>query len=436
MVSKKGHKLYKIAKKNILGGCMLISKKPEFILPNQWPTYYSRAHKTYLWDIDNKRYLDMMFYVGQSTLGYSNSTIDNKVVEKLKNGNISSLNCPEEVELSKILIQLHPWAGKVKFAKSGGEANAIAIRIARAASKKDKIAICGYHGWHDWYLSVNLKNKQNLNDHLIKGLDPIGVPKNLKETVFPFKYGDFKALKKICHNNKIAAVKMEIARNTEPDIKFLKNVRALTRKLGIILIFDECTSGFRRNLGGYHMLTDVKPDMCMLGKAIANGYPLTAVLGKNRIMNKAKKSFISSTFWTERSGYVAAIETIKLMKKIKSWKILKKNGDYINKKWKMLAEKHKLPISISGISSITSFNFNSKNNLAYKNYITQEMLKSKILATNLIYINVFHTKKMIDLYIKKLDKIFKKIKFFEKNNINIKKYINGPLSVTNFERLN
>ena len=172
----------------------------------------------------------MMCYVGQNTLGYNHNDIDNEVIKKIKLGNMSTLNSPEEVELAEELLRIHSWADMVKFARSGGEANAMAIRIARAASRKDNIAICGYHGWHDWYLSVNLKNKNDLNDHLLPELKPIGVPKKLINTTHAFNYGDIDQLYQIIKKHDLAAIKMEVGRSSLPDINFLKVVRQLTRK--------------------------------------------------------------------------------------------------------------------------------------------------------------------------------------------------------------
>ena len=277
-----GQRLYKKAKNIILGGNMLLSKRPEMFLPDLWPSYFSKSKNIDVWDLDKNRYIDFIFAVGQSTLGYSNSIIDKKVSKSIKRGNMTTFNCPEEVELSKKLIELHPWANMCKFARSGGEANAIAIRIARAASRKDGVAICGYHGWHDWYLSVNLRGKDKLSQHLLSGLDPNGVPKNLKNTVHPFNYGNINQLKKIIKNKNIGVIKMEVARNSLPDINFLKEVRKLANKNKIVLVFDECTSGFRRNLGGMHMLYGVYPDIAMFGKALGNGYAITAVIGKKK----------------------------------------------------------------------------------------------------------------------------------------------------------
>ena len=358
----KGQKLYSKAKKIILNGNMLLSKKPELTLPKYWPSYFKKTKNLHVWDLNNKKYIDMMCFVGQNILGYSNKIIDEYVTKFAKKGNMSTLNCPEEVELAQKLIDLHPWAGMAKFTRSGGEANAVSIRIARAATGKDHVAICGYHGWHDWYLSVNLKNKNQLNDHLLPGLTPAGVPTQLKGTNHPFKYGDFEEIKRITKKYKLAAIKMEVGRGTLPDKKFLKKVRNLASKKKIILIFDECTSGFRRNLGGLHLKEKIYPDLCIYGKALGNGYAIAAVLGKKSIMKKAEKSFISSTFWTERIGFVAGIKTLEIMKNKKSWNQIIAAGKYINKKWLELARKYNIKISISGIESITSFNFISKNN--------------------------------------------------------------------------
>jgi glutamate-1-semialdehyde 2,1-aminomutase len=196
-----------------------------------------------------------------------------------------------------------------KFARSGGEANAIAIRIARAASGKDKVAICGYHGWHDWYLATNHNQSDGLSGHLLPGLNPEGVPKNLKDTVFPFHYNDIEELQQLILNQDIGVIKMEVVRNFGPENDFLKKVREIATKNNIVLVFDECTSGFRETYGGIYLKYGVEPDVAMFGKTIGNGYALTAVVGRREVMEAAQKTFISSTFWTERIGPTAALKT-------------------------------------------------------------------------------------------------------------------------------
>jgi glutamate-1-semialdehyde 2,1-aminomutase len=430
---KKGIELYKQAKKSILGGTMLFSKRPELWLPEYWPSYFSKAKNINIWDLDGNKYKDMICAVGQSTLGYANSEIDNEVCRYVKKGNMTTLNCPEEVILAKKLIKIHPWASMVKFARSGGEANAMAIRIARSAAKKDKIAICGYHGWHDWYLSANLK-KNNLNGHLLPGLSPLGVPKALKNSVYTFNYNDFEALDKIVRKNDIGVIKMEVARGSLPNLEFLQNVRRLASKKKIILIFDECTSGFRRNFGGLHLTTGIEPDMAMFGKALGNGFAITAVLGNKKIMNAAAESFISSTFWTERIGYVAANITLDIMERDKTWKKLIESGQFLNSQWKKLSQKYNFDLKISGFESITYFSFKEDLNLYFKTFITQEMLKMNYLAGNIMYITTHHTKEIISKYIVCLDKVFKTLHKIKTVN-QIKSLLKGPVCHSTFKRL-
>jgi len=429
-----GYTTYLIAKKSILSGNMLFSKRPDLWLPKYWPTYFTRSKDVFLWDLKKKKLTDMLFAVGQNTLGYCNDEVDREVLKCIKKGNLTSLNCPEEIILSKKLIQLHPWADLVKFARSGGEANAIAVRIARCASINENIAVCGYHGWHDWYLAANIK-KKNLDQHLIKGLEPSGVPKKLRDTIFTFNYGDIETLEKLVLTKNIGIIKMEVARGSLPNVEFLKRVRSLCNKKKIILIFDECTSGFRRTLGGLHLTTAVEPDIAMFGKALGNGYAITAVIGKKNIMLKAKESFISSTFWTERIGFVAGISTLEVMKYSKSWLKLIQNGKYINSIWRKLAKKYSLKIKISGIESITSFDFEQNINNYYKTYLAQEMLKKNYLSSNLIYLSVLHNKKIIDKYSLVLDKIFKDLSEL-KYPQEIKKKLRGPICGISFSRLN
>ena len=172
----KGQELYKKAKRLIPGGTMLLSKRPEMFLPDQWPSYFSKAKGCKVWDLDGKEYTDVSIMgIGTNTLGYGHEEVDDAVFRVVRDGNMSTFCCPEEVELAEKLIELNPWAGMVRFSRSGGEVNSIAIRIARAASGKDKVAICGYHGWHDWYLSVNLGENDALAGHLLPGLEPAGV---------------------------------------------------------------------------------------------------------------------------------------------------------------------------------------------------------------------------------------------------------------------
>ena len=433
---KKSQKLYKRAKKIIPGGNMLLSKKPELFLPDGWPAYYLKTKGCEIWDLDHNKFFDLsLMGVGTNILGYSNKKVDLAVKKIIKTGNLSTLNCKEEVVLAEQLIKIHPWADMVKFARTGGEANAIAIRIARAASGKDNVAFCGYHGWHDWYLATNIKSKKNLNQHLLKGIQTKGVPSNLKGSIFPFEYNNFNQLKNLIKKNKIGVICMEVMRNDYPKDNFLQKVRQIANKNNIVLIFDECTSGFRKNFGGLHLHFKVNPDIAIFGKALGNGYAITSIIGKRNIMETAQKSFISSTFWTERIGPAAAIETLNQMKKLKSWKIIDSNGKYIIKKWKYLAKKYDLQLEVKGLPALCSFLFKSKNNDKYKALITQELLKKGFLASNTVYSSIAHKRYIVDKYLEELEKVFLKIQNCE-NGQNINKYLNFGTPQKKFERMN
>ncbi len=430
-------KLWRRAKKIIPGGNMFLSKRPELFHPEKWPAYFTKSKGINVWDLDGKKYRDLsLMGVGCNILGYSNSKIDNAVIKALKKGNSSTINSFEEVELCEKLLSLHKWADMAKLAKTGGETSSMAVRIARAATGKDKIAFCGYHGWHDWYLSANIKNKDNLSSHLMGGLEAKGVPKNLKNTAFPFTYNNIDELYNILKNHDIGTIKMEVSRNFKPKNNFLQKIRSICDKKNIVLIFDECTSGFRQTFGGLHKIYNVEPDMAWFGKALGNGYSISAIIGKREIMDFAQDTFVSSTFWTERIGSVAALETLRQMEKLKSWNIITKKGEKIQKKWKEIASINNLKINILGIPALSSFSITSENWLKYKTFITQEMLKKKMLSANALFMSVKHDEKTLNEYLDNLNDIFHKISKFEKNTLNIDKFLDGPVCQSGFQRLN
>lgn len=432
-----GQNLYKKAKKLIPGGTMLLSKRPEMFLPELWPSYYSKAKGCEVWDLDGNRFIDMSIMgIGTNTLGYGHPDVDNAVLNTIHSGNMSTLNCPEEVYLAEKLVEINPWAEMVRFARSGGEANAIAVRIARAASGKDGVAICGYHGWHDWYLSTNLNENDGLAGHLLSGLDIAGVPINLKNTVFSFNYNQFDELLEIVNNRNIGVIKMEVLRNFSPENNFLQKVRKLATDRGIVLIFDECTSGFRETFGGIFKKYNVEPDMAMFGKTIGNGYALSAVVGKRSVMEAAQRTFISSTFWTERIGPTAALATLNVMEAVKSWDLITSIGNKIRDGWQQLSDANGLKITISGIPSLSTYCFNSPRSLEYKTFITQEMLKKGFLASTNFYASISHSDEFIKLYIDLLSDVFSVISDCENEKNSIEKLLNGPVCHSGFKRLN
>ena len=431
-----GQKLWKRAKQVIPGGNMLLSKRAEMFLPDQWPAYFSKAKGCKVWDLDGKEYIDMSIMgIGTNTLGYGHPEVDEAVRKTIDAGNMSTLNCPEEVYLAEKLVEMHPWADMVRFARSGGEANAIAIRIARAASGKDKVAICGYHGWHDWYLSANLGDDKNLDGHLLPGLDPKGVPRDLKGTVFPFTYNNISELETILDVQDIGVIKMEVMRSEMPQDNFLHKVRKLASNRGIVLIFDECSSGFRQTFGGLHKMFDVEPDMAMFGKTLGNGYAITAVIGRREVMEAAQSTFISSTFWTERIGPTAALKTLEVMERLTSWDMISKTGMDITSKWKALADKYSLAISTGGIPAFTGFSFNSENALAYKTLVTQEMLAKGYLAGTSVYACTEHKPEIVNTFFEVLDPVFALVKECEEGR-DVMSLLKGPICHSGFKRLN
>jgi glutamate-1-semialdehyde 2,1-aminomutase len=431
-----GQKLWVRAKHIIPGGNMLLSKRAEMFLPDKWPAYFSKAKGCQVWDMDGAKYTDMSIMgIGTNILGYGHPEVDEAVRKVVEQGNMSTFNCPEEVYLAERLIELHPWADMVRLARTGGEANAIAIRIARAASGKDKVAFCGYHGWHDWYLSANLGDERTLDGHLLPGLDPKGVPRNLKGSVLPFSYNNFAELEALVQNHEIGVIKMEVQRNEPPKDGFLGKIRKLATEKGIVLVFDECTSGFRETFGGLHKKYGVEPDLAVFGKALGNGYAITAVIGRREVMEAAQSTFISSTFWTERIGPAAGLKTLEIMEREQSWEQITKVGKQIGKRWKMLADKNNLPIEISGLQSLINFSIHTEDWLKYKTLITQEMLKQKMLASNAVYVCTKHTHEIVDDYFEKLEPLFTLIRECEDGR-SIDELLEVPVCHAGFKRLN
>ena len=431
-----GQKLWKRAKQLIPGGNMLLSKRAEMFLPEQWPAYFSKAKGCQVWDLDGECYTDMSIMgIGTNILGYGHPEVDAVVRQTIDAGNMSTFNCPEEVYLAEKLVEIHPWADMVRLARSGGEANAIAIRIARAASGRDKVAICGYHGWHDWYLSANLGDDKSLDGHLLPGLEPNGVPRNLRGTVFPFNYNNFAELEALVNSQDIGVIKMEVVRNKGPEDNFLHKVRQLATERNIVLIFDECTSGFRQTFGGLHKMYGVEPDMAMFGKALGNGYAITATIGRREVMEAAQSSFISSTFWTERIGPTAALKTLEVMERLRSWETITATGLDIRGRWQALADKHGLRIEHWGLPALTGFSFQSPQALAYKTLITQEMLAKGYLAGNSVYVCTEHTPEVVEAFFAALDPVFGVIKECEEGR-SIDGLLKGPVCHAGFKRLN
>jgi glutamate-1-semialdehyde 2,1-aminomutase len=405
-----GGNLWRRAKDRIPGGSMLLSKRSEMYLPQGWPAYFERTDGCQVWDLDGNRFLDLGFMgVGTNILGYSHPTVDEAVREVIDKGNLSTLNAPEEVYLAERLVELHPWADMVRFARSGGEVCAIAVRIARAASGRDEVAFCGYHGWHDWYLAANLA-EDSLDGHLLPGLEPAGVPRALAGTSHPFPYNDLPALEALLKERPgIGTIYMEPQRSTPPAPGFLEGVRDLATRHGAVLIFDECTSGFRRPLGGLHLDLGVEPDIATFGKTLGNGYAITAVIGRSEVMQAAQRTFISSTFWTERIGPTAALAALEAMQVENAPERIHHIGESIQRTWLELATKEGLTMTVGGLPALASFTIADRDPLTIKTYVTSRMLDQGYLAGTNLYASIAHTPTILEDYFTAIAPVFAEI---------------------------
>ena len=431
-----GQKLWQRAKKVIPGGNMLLSKRSEMHLPGQWPSYFSKTDGCCVWDLDGKKFVDTYYMgVGTNILGYSQPEIDEAVKEVISMGNMSTLNAPEEVFLAERLLHINSWAGGVRFARSGGEANTIAVRIARAISGKEGVAVCGYHGWHDWYLSANLGADDSLAGHLLPGLSTAGVPVSLRGVVHPFDYNDFENLAQLVHAKNIGVIKMEVMRSSEPADNFLTKVRQLCDEHNIVLVFDECTSGFRETFGGLHIKYGVQPDIAVFGKTLGNGYAVSAVVGTSEVMQMAQTTFISSTFWTERIGSAAGLKTLEVMERQQPWNTVTEVGRKVRSIWQNLSDRYELKISIGGLPAISTFSFQGPDAIKYKTFITQEMLKKGFLAGTAFYACTEHSDYVLEAYASHLHPIFKTLKECEEGR-NIDDLLDGEVCHAGFKRLN
>jgi glutamate-1-semialdehyde 2,1-aminomutase len=431
-----GQRLYARAKSILPGGAQLLGKRAEMYLPELWPAYYARASGCEVWDLDGRHYVDFtMVGIGTSVLGYADPDVEAAVIAAVKAGPMSTLNAPEEVALAELLLELHPWADMVGYARTGGEIMAKAIRIARAATGRDEVAFSGYHGWHDWYLSVNLAG-EGLAGHLLAGLEPAGVPKGLARTAHPFAYGDLEALVRIAdeRGNRLAAIVMEPVRGSGPPHGFLDGVRSIAKRIGAVLIFDEITSGFRIVTGGAHLTLGVDPDMATFAKAMSNGFAMAAVIGRRDVMEAVGKTFISSAFFTERVGPAAALATVKKHRRIEAGPRLVAIGRRVQTAWKEMAERWHLPVMVSGIPPLASFSFADPDAAALTTLYIQELLGRGFLASDRFYPTVRHEDAHVTAYLDAADAAFATIARARARG-DVHERLAGPVKHTGFARL-
>lgn len=402
--------VYIRAKQLIPGGTQLLSKRPEMYAPERWPAYYREARGCEVIDLDGRRLIDMSTLgIGSCLLGYADPDVTDTVIRRVQFGSMCTLNSPEEYELAKQLVALHPWADQIRYCRTGGEAMAIAVRIARAATRRERIAFCGYHGWSDWYLAAELDGSHDrLKEHLLPGLEPLGVPAGLAGTAVPFRYNCIDDLANIVrqHGSQLAAVVMEPTRSVDPAPGFLEAVRQLCDDCGATLVFDEITSGWRMFLGGAHLKYSIQPDVAVYGKALGNGHPLSAILGRARVMEAAQATFISSTYWTEGVGPTAGLATLHKFQRFDVPAHVEQIGDKFRTRWEMLGREYRVPARAIGHSALLHLSFDHPQAAALGTLFTVRMLDRGFLTGSAFYPCLAHTEEHLTNYFAAAEPVF------------------------------
>ena len=440
MSTEQSQQLYRRAKQLIPGGTQLLSKRPEMFAPDQWPAYYRSAKGCETVDLDGNLYLDMSgMGIGACLLGFADPDVTAAVVRRVQDGVASTLNSPDEVALAELLIELHPWADKVRYARTGGEAMAVAVRIARAATGRNLLAVCGYHGWHDWYLAANRSAdgaSDSLHGHLLPGLSPAGVPAQLAGTTFTFTYNKIDKLADIVrrHSSDLAAVVMEPTRSEEPQPGFLEAVRTLCDRSGAVLVVDEITAGWRFALGGAHLRYGLEPDIAVFAKALGNGHPMAAIIGRSSVMQAAQETFISSSNWTEAAGPAAALATVQKMRRLDVPAHIHSQGMRLHEGLRKIADSRRVPIKIVGQPALTFVSIDHPAGAALQTLFTVRMLNHGILAGTIFYPSLAHEPRHIDTYLAAAEVVFAELADAIEHDDAVKR-IGGPVKHVGFSRL-
>tara|TARA_B100000989_G_scaffold100035_1_gene73028 strand:- start:1357 stop:2733 length:1377 start_codon:yes stop_codon:yes gene_type:complete len=415
----KSNTLYKKAIKIIPGGSQTFSKGVSQFVDGVAPKFLEKGKGAYVYDLDNNKYLDYIMGCHPLILGYSDPDVNKSVIRQLQKGSTFSLMNKLEYDVSNILCKSIPSAEMVRFGKNGADVTSIAIKIARAVTGRDHIAFSGYHGWHDWFISTT-----DLNG---------GIPKSTGKLIHKFEYNNIDSLEKLFskYKNKIAAVIMEPLTVESPKCQktfcsnkkckivcqksFLNDVREMTKKNNSLLIFDEIITGFRFDYGGAQKLTNVTPDLSCFAKAISNGVPLSAIVGKKKYMSVLDKVFFSFTYGGDCIGLAAAKTSLKKIKDHKVIPKIYKNGKLLKDSINFLIRNYNLEklLNCIGFDCRTILTFSDSkygDNLVLKSIIQQELIKRGILWSAYHAISYCHTTKEINKTVNAFDFVFKKIR--------------------------
>jgi len=395
----KSQELLERALKVIPNGTQTMSK-----CHNQWakgtaPHYIVRADGPYMWDADGNKLIDTYAALGPILLGYNDPIVKQAMLEQMELGSIFSLSSPLEVELAEVLTEIIPCCDMVRLGKNGSDVTSIAVRVARAYTGKEHLLspTGHYHGWCDFYAAASALNK--------------GLPESTKTLVEHFKYNDLNSLAEKLKTGKFAAVIMEPCRAEAPAPGFLEGVRALCDQFNALLIFDEIVTSFRWSLGGAQQYYGVTPDLATIGKAMANGMPVAALVGKKELMNElmAGGVFFSGTFLGETISIAASLATINILRDNEGeiykhiWEKGLAYGEAFNGHCRRLG----LDAVVLGIGPLFSLQFNTSDPTGCKDLFCKTMFENGVFAGSAVYITYAHKdahiEKMIEASVKSLD---------------------------------
>lgn len=367
------------------------------------PYFLQKGLRSHVWDVDGNEYIDFINSLAAITLGYNDPDVTEAVQEQLNEGVIFSLPHPIEVDVSEKIVNMVPCAEMVRFGKNGSDVTSGAIRLARAYTKRDRVAVCGYHGWQDWYIGSTSRNK--------------GVPESIQDLTSSFIYNDINSLKKIFQvwPNQVAAVILEPMNINEPKNGFLEEVKELAHKNGALLIFDETVTGFRYANGGAQEYFGVTPDLATFGKGMANGYPLSAVVGRENIMTLMEEIFFSFTFGGEALSLAASLATMEKLQRQPILETIKVQGQKVLEGVQKLIKKYEMDhiLSITGHPSWSFLLFKDVgkyNQYEIKTLFLQEVFKRGILTIGTHNISYSHSDNDLQKLFTVYDEVFPIIK--------------------------
>ena len=391
---EKSNELLKRAVKVTPLGAQTYSKSYRYYCQGDSPVFIDKGEGCYLYDVDGNKFIDFVCALGPITIGYNIKEINDAIKKQLDKGISFSLQAEVEVELAEKIIDIIPCAEMVRFVKNGGDATTAAVRLARAYTGRDLVALCGYHGMHDWSIGSTENNK--------------GIPKDVSNLTKPFEYNSIESLKNLFdkYSGEIAAVILEPIQANGPKDDFLQKVKELTHNNGAILIFDEVVSGFRYALGGASQYYNIVPDIAAFGKGMGNGLPISAVAGKKEIMEQIEEGiFISTTFGGEALSMAGSLACLKILEKPGVYEYIWNLGKMLKEGLERLIDKYELNdvILVSGLPPHCGVEFENVGNLDYldiNSIYSQSMIHNGIITVGINNINLSHTEAEINAYLK------------------------------------